>query len=118
MVCGQRNYDWPGLEKGAKYDGGFTEEHRTVKHFWSIFYALDDDQRKTLLEFCTGSDRCPVGGLERLKLTITKNGPDSNRLPSGTLNNDVKFNVNCSKFSTYMLQRIAVTRVQLKISAT
>ena len=43
---------------------------------------MTEDQKKNFLEFCTGSDRCPVGGLQRLKLTITKNGPDSNRLPS------------------------------------
>jgi len=29
LVCGQRNYDWTGLKKGCKYDGGFHENHHT-----------------------------------------------------------------------------------------
>ncbi|KAJ8984869.1 hypothetical protein NQ317_002708 [Molorchus minor] len=39
------------------------------------------DKRK-LLQFTTGSDRVPIGGLSRLKLVIAKNGPDSDRLPT------------------------------------
>jgi ubiquitin-protein ligase E3 A len=82
LVCGQRNYDWTGLKKGCKYDGGFHENHHTVLYFWEVFDEMNESQRKTFLEFVSGSDRCPVGGLERLKMTLTKNGPDSNRLPS------------------------------------
>ena len=82
-MCGQRNYDWAEMEKGAKYEGGFSAEHRTIKHFWSVFYEMNEEQKKRLLEFSTGHNRCPVGGLQRLKFIITKSGPDSNRLPSG-----------------------------------
>merc|ERR1712013_312611 len=40
------------------------------------------DVKRKLLQFTTGSDRIPVGGLAKLKLIIAKNGPDSDRLPS------------------------------------
>lgn len=43
---------------------------------------FDDAQRRQLLFFVTGSDRAPIKGLGALALTIVRNGPDSERLPS------------------------------------
>lgn len=37
------------------------------------------EDKKRLLQFTTGSDRVPVGGLGRLKLIIARNGGDSDR---------------------------------------
>ena len=48
-------------------------------NFWEVFYEFDEDEKKQLLAFVTGSDRVPVGGLSNLKLVIVKNGPDSDR---------------------------------------
>ena len=44
---------------------------------------MDESEKKMLLEFFTGSDRVPVGGLARLKPKIQSSGPDSDRLPTG-----------------------------------
>ncbi len=52
----------------------FNWGHRSVVHELSI-----EDKRR-LLQFTTGSDRVPVGGLGRLKLIIARNGADSDRL--------------------------------------
>ena len=41
---------------------------------------MDLEDKRKLLQFTTGSDRIPVGGLAKLKLTIAKNGSDSERL--------------------------------------
>ena len=41
---------------------------------------MDLEDKRRLLQFTTGSDRIPVGGLAKLKLTIAKNGSDSERL--------------------------------------
>ena len=41
---------------------------------------MDLEDKRKLLQFTTGSDRIPVGGLAKLKLIIAKNGPDSDRL--------------------------------------
>ena len=46
---------------------------------------MDESEKKMLLEFFTGSDRVPVGGLARLKPKIQSSGPDSDRLPTGKL---------------------------------
>ena len=40
---------------------------------------MDLEDKRRLLQFTTGSDRIPVGGLAKLKLTIAKNGSDSER---------------------------------------
>ena len=41
---------------------------------------MDLEDKRRLLQFTTGSDRIPVGGLAKLKLTIAKNGSDCERL--------------------------------------
>ena len=61
-------------------------QNRDVKvlfQFWSVFEELDQDERKAFLEFFTGSDRVPIGGLGKLKPKIQSSGPDSDRLPTG-----------------------------------
>jgi len=82
LVIGQRKYDWETLEEICEYDGDFNKNHETIKHFWSVFKEMDESEKKMLLEFFTGSDRVPVGGLARLKPKIQSSGPDSDRLPT------------------------------------
>lgn len=82
LVIGQRKYDWETLQEICEYDGGFNKNHETIKHFWSVFEEMDESEKKMLLEFFTGSDRVPVGGLSRLKPKIQSSGPDSDRLPT------------------------------------
>ena len=78
-VTGQ-DYDFHELEAGTEYDGGFSRDSATVRHFWRVVHdELSDDERRRLLEFTTGSDRVPVGGLRKLKLIIARNGPDTDR---------------------------------------
>ena len=48
--------------------------------FWEAVHNMDLEDKRRLLQFTTGSDRIPVGGLAKLKLTIAKNGSDSERL--------------------------------------
>jgi ubiquitin-protein ligase E3 A len=40
------------------------------------------EEKKKLLMFCTGSDRVPIRGLSNLVFVISRNGPDSDRLPT------------------------------------
>lgn len=82
LVCGSRNFDFVELEKSTEYEGGYTNESQIIKDFWSIVHSLPDESKRKLLEFTTGSDRVPVGGLSRLKLLITRHGSDSDRLPT------------------------------------
>ena len=49
------------------------------RHFWSVVHSLSEEDKRKLLQFTTGTDRVPVGGLSKLKMIIAKNGPDSDR---------------------------------------
>ncbi|KAJ0179215.1 hypothetical protein K1T71_004927 [Dendrolimus kikuchii] len=81
LVCGSKNFDFNELEKSTEYDG-YTADSQTIKDFWSIVHSLDLDDKRKLLQFTTGSDRVPVGGLSHLKLVIARHGPDCDRLPT------------------------------------
>ncbi|XP_013138521.1 PREDICTED: ubiquitin-protein ligase E3A [Papilio polytes] len=82
LVCGSKNFDFNELEKSTEYDGGYTSDSRIIKDFWCIVHKLCITEKRKLLQFTTGSDRVPVGGLSYLKLVIARNGPDSDRLPT------------------------------------
>ncbi|XP_040167287.1 ubiquitin-protein ligase E3A isoform X1 [Anopheles arabiensis] len=82
IVCGSKEFDFDELEQSTEYEGGFTAESQTIKDFWSIVHGLSMEVKRKLLQFTTGSDRVPVGGLSRLKLVVARNGPDSDRLPT------------------------------------
>ena len=62
----------------------FGMDSRTIipccRWFWEAVHSMDLEDKRKLLQFTTGSDRIPVGGLAKLKLIIAKNGPDSDRL--------------------------------------
>lgn len=83
LVCGQQHLDMKALEAGARYSGGWDGGHPTVRNFWQVVHThLSLDDQKLLLRFITGSDRAPIGGLAALSILITREGPDSYRLPT------------------------------------
>ncbi|XP_053680682.1 ubiquitin-protein ligase E3A [Anopheles nili] len=82
IVCGSKEFDFNELEQSTEYEGGFTVDSQTIKDFWSIVHGLSMEAKRKLLQFTTGSDRVPVGGLSRLKLVIARNGSDCDRLPT------------------------------------
>lgn len=82
LVCGSKVLDFNALEQATEYDGGFTAESTSIKNFWEIVHEFSEEQKRKLLQFTTGTDRVPVGGLSKLKLIIARNGPDSDRLPT------------------------------------
>ena len=50
---------------------------------WDIVHGVfSDAERRRLLFFLTGSDKAPVKGLGALVVTVSRNGPDSLRLPT------------------------------------
>lgn len=82
LVCGSQVFELSELESTTEYDAGYTKDTPVIKFFWEIVHSMTTDQAKQLLNFTTGSDRVPVGGLAKLKLIIARNGEDSDRLPT------------------------------------
>jgi len=48
-------------------------------NLWAVVEAMSDEERRRLLQFVTGSDRVPVGGL---RLVVARAGGDSAQLPT------------------------------------
>lgn len=42
-------------------------------------HEFTEEQQRKLLQFTTGTDSVPIGGLSKVKLIIARNGPDSDR---------------------------------------
>ncbi|KAI3636957.1 hypothetical protein MIR68_005224 [Amoeboaphelidium protococcarum] len=82
LICGTLDLDFNELRKHTQYDGGYAADSPVVSLFWDVAVNLDTEQKKRLLFFTTGTDRVPVHGFSKLGFTITKSGPDSERLPS------------------------------------
>lgn len=82
LICGSRNLDFLALEETTEYDGGYNKDSRIIKEFWETLHSFGEDQKRLFLQFTTGTDRAPVGGLGKLKMIIAKNGPDTDRLPT------------------------------------
>ncbi|GAB1608841.1 ubiquitin-protein ligase E3A-like, partial [Argonauta hians] len=82
LVCGSKQFDFHALEEATEYDGGFTNDSVTIRNFWSVVHDFTEEQQRKLLQFTTGTDRVPIGGLSKVKLIIARNGPDSDRLPT------------------------------------
>lgn len=49
------------------------------RDFWDVLHKFDEEKKRQFLQFTTGTDRVPVGGLAKLKLIVARNGPDSDR---------------------------------------
>lgn len=82
LICGSRILDFHALEESAEYDGGYSKDTQVIKDFWEVVHSFPEEQKKLLLQFTTGTNRAPVGGLAKLKMIIAKNGNDSERLPT------------------------------------
>lgn len=82
LVCGTPCLDFDGLQRAARYDGGFHPDHRVVRWLWQVVGSLEDEEKKSFLKFVTGSDRAPIGGLSNLRVIIQRDGADSNKLPT------------------------------------
>uniref|UniRef100_A0A3B5KHT6 Ubiquitin-protein ligase E3A n=1 Tax=Takifugu rubripes TaxID=31033 RepID=A0A3B5KHT6_TAKRU len=82
LICGSRKLDFLALEETTEYDGGYNRDSRIIKEFWETLHSFGEEQKRLFLQFTTGTDRAPVGGLGKLKMIIAKNGPDTDRLPT------------------------------------
>lgn len=82
LVCGCKQFDFEALESATEYDGGYTKDTQVIRNFWEVIQEFTLEQKRQWLQFTTGSDRVPIGGLSKLRLIIARNGSDSDRLPT------------------------------------
>jgi len=82
LIIGSASLDFTDLQSTCNYDGGFDESSDTIQHFWKVLHSFEPAQKQKFLMFTTGSDRVPIRGISSLNLTISRNGPKSDRLPT------------------------------------
>lgn len=83
LLCvGSDTLDFQALEEAARYDDGFRPDSRAVRWFWNVVHSLSVDDKRRFLRFVTGTDRVPIRGLRDVRLVISRNGSEPERLPS------------------------------------
>ena len=70
------------LKKAAKYEDGYKIDSLTIKYFWEVLFDFSEEEKKKFLFFVTGCDRAPINGLGNLIITVSRWGPDSDKLPT------------------------------------
>ncbi|KAI9591935.1 hypothetical protein BDF19DRAFT_246119 [Syncephalis fuscata] len=79
---GSTELDFKILEQNTTYEDGFTRDHPVIRSFWDVIHAMTPEQQREFLRFVTASDRTPPRGLQDVRFSIQRNGPDTDRLPS------------------------------------
>ena len=72
LVSGEEIFDWEALQKNAQYSKGYSSTSKEIKWFWEIFFSFTTDMKRKFLQFTTGSDRAPAGGLKNIHLHIQR----------------------------------------------
>lgn len=84
IVSGEKDLDFAALRKGSQVvDPQVPFREGYLDDFWEVLNGLDSMQKRQFLNFATGSDLAPLGGLERLHLKIQRNGAEpTQQLPT------------------------------------
>lgn len=105
-----QSYDFEALENVTMYDGGYTSTSSVIRWFWQLVHEkLNETERRQLLQFITGSDRVPVGGLGKMKMIIARQGSDTDKLALHSL-----FFVNGRR--VYLLKKGIISSIQKNFS--
>merc|ERR1719215_373012 len=85
LICGSQELNFAAYKGNTDYTDGYEATSQTCIWFWEIaLEKFDDEQRRSLLAFVSGSDRAPPKGLgaPEARLTMSRQGPDSDQLPT------------------------------------
>ena len=82
IICGTQILNFYELKRSAKYEDGYKKDSLTIKYLWDILFEFSEEEKKKFLFFVTGCDRAPINGLGSLIITVSRWGPDSDKLPT------------------------------------
>eukprot|EP00004_Rigifila_ramosa_P002656 TRINITY_DN12746_c0_g1_i1.p1 TRINITY_DN12746_c0_g1~~TRINITY_DN12746_c0_g1_i1.p1 ORF type:complete len:1102 (-),score=245.80 TRINITY_DN12746_c0_g1_i1:32-3277(-) len=84
LLAGTREMDWSELRRTTRYVGGYDASSKAVQWFWNLFESWPETKKRKLLQFATGCDRAPVGGLANIQFVIQRESGDTERLPTAS----------------------------------
>ncbi|KAJ3126544.1 hypothetical protein HK098_007444 [Nowakowskiella sp. JEL0407] len=71
-MCGEdADFDVADLRKHARYEGGYFDQHATIRAFWQVLADLEPKEKKAFLKFVTSCSKPPVGGFQHLTPPLT-----------------------------------------------
>uniref|UniRef100_M4BWH8 HECT-type E3 ubiquitin transferase n=1 Tax=Hyaloperonospora arabidopsidis (strain Emoy2) TaxID=559515 RepID=M4BWH8_HYAAE len=77
LICGNSDLDFEALEEATHYEDGFAADSKLIRY---VAMRLQLFCVVLTVQLC--SDRVPIRGLSNLVFVISRNGPDSDRLPT------------------------------------
>jgi len=109
-------WDLKVLLESTKCDHGYSSSSRAVKWLFEIMTDFDLDERRSFLQFVTGSPRLPVGGFRTLHppLTVVRKTVDTNDNPDNFLPS-VMTCVNYLKLPDYSSKEIMLSKLSTAI---
>ncbi|CAG8496391.1 2011_t:CDS:10 [Funneliformis caledonium] len=65
------NWDVSDLRKYTLYQNGYFDQHRSIRHFWSILEEMNSNDKSAFLKFVTSCSKPPLGGFKYLQPQFT-----------------------------------------------
>ncbi|KAI8831190.1 hypothetical protein BJ741DRAFT_537023 [Chytriomyces cf. hyalinus JEL632] len=76
------------LRQHTRYEGGYFDQHPTIRLFWQVIEEMQGKERNVFLKFVTSCSNPPVGGFRHLDPPFTIRffgmGKDATRLPTSS----------------------------------
>ncbi|KAJ3236612.1 Ubiquitin-protein ligase E3B [Chytriomyces hyalinus] len=76
------------LRQHTRYEGGYFDQHPTIRLFWQVIEEMQGKERNAFLKFVTSCSNPPVGGFRHLDPPFTIRffgmGKDATRLPTSS----------------------------------
>jgi hypothetical protein len=82
MIC-EATLRMEELQGNARYEAPYHRDHAVVRMLWAVMAGWATAQKRRFLQFVTGNDRPPVGGLREMSLRIACDHNESH-LPSAS----------------------------------
>lgn len=64
--------DWNDLKSATIYELPYSEKSEVIRWFWSYFDNLNEDDKRNVVKFITGTSVIPAGGLKSIQIRIVK----------------------------------------------
>jgi E3 ubiquitin-protein ligase TRIP12 len=73
VLCGQGEEDWSyeALLEAVKADHGYTKNSRVIKDLLEVMSEFNQVERRSFLQFMTGSPNLPIGGFKAMNPVFT-----------------------------------------------